>query len=195
MVVTIYPRFQVSDVLGRHGQSTHRCGEVAAILLSPSGGGRLVKNHFNCCGLYIIHLYFPIYFPIIQSLAIHYPFIQVGGLKATPLKNDGVRQLGWWQQFPIFLGKCQKWQPVTTSQPFKSLRNWAKNPQQIRRKWAMAVDILVSRRRLNDSVIRYPQGIKHGNRKSQKSLMFPLKPSCCRAFSVAMFHYQRPKDI
>ena len=45
----------------------------------------------------------------ITSSIINYPYL-LGGW-ATPLKNDGVRQLGWWEIPFIFLGKCQKWQP------------------------------------------------------------------------------------
>ena len=30
---------------------------------------------------------------------------------ATPLKNDGLRQLGWLDINPIFMGKSSKWQP------------------------------------------------------------------------------------
>ena len=35
-----------------------------------------------------------------------------GGFSTTPLKNDGVRQLGWWSKFPRLMGKMpNSWQP------------------------------------------------------------------------------------
>ena len=40
----------------------------------------------------------------------------VGGCIPTPLKNDGVRQLGWWHK-PNISGKIKNWwQPFTTNQ-------------------------------------------------------------------------------
>ena len=64
----------------------------------------------------------PMFFTGLPTVLAHN--ILVSGW-ATPLKNDGVRQLGW-LEFPNINGKIQNWwQPVTTNQIYDCVVAWS----------------------------------------------------------------------